>query len=59
MSDFPVRDYTQEQNGSSTMKMAVSVSKDCWDAEILLPQKRDVTLLFKFMRVDFFPFCVL
>ena len=34
MSDFPVRDYTQEQNGGSTMKMAVSVSKYCWDAEI-------------------------
>ena len=29
MSDFPVRDYTQEQNGSSTIKMAVSVKKDC------------------------------
>ena len=37
MSDFPVRDYTQEQNGGSTMKMAVSVSKYCCDAEILLP----------------------
>ena len=59
MSDFPVHDYTQEQNGSSTIKMAVSVSKDCWDAEIFLPQKRDVTLLFKLTRVDFFPFCAL
>lgn len=30
-------DYTQEQNGSSTMKMAVFVKKDCWNAEMLLP----------------------
>ena len=37
MSDFPVHDYTQEQNGSSIMKMAVSVKNDCWNAEILLP----------------------
>ena len=37
MSDFPVRDYTQEQNGSSRMKMAVSVNINCCDAEILLP----------------------
>ena len=37
MTDFPVHDYTQEQNGSSTIKMAVSVNIDCWDAQILLP----------------------
>ena len=29
MSDFPVHDYTREQNGSSTIKMAVSVNIDC------------------------------
>ena len=42
--DFPVQDYTQEQNGNpylffhcSTMQMAVSVKKDCCDPDILLP----------------------
>ena len=44
MYDFPVQDCTREQNGSqhfffqrSTMQMAVSVKKDCWDPQILLP----------------------
>ena len=29
----------------STMPMAISVKKDCWDLEILLPWSHDVTLL--------------
>ena len=29
----------------STMQTTVSVQKDCWDPEILLPWQRDVTLL--------------
>ena len=47
MHDFPVHACTQEQNGSkpilrlafhwSTNQVAVSVKKDCWDPEILLP----------------------
>ena len=42
-----------------TMKMAVSVKNDCWDAVILLPWWRDVTfLLSKLMKVDIFSICV-
>ena len=47
MYDSPVHACTQKQNGSkpilrlalhwSTNQVAVSVKKDCWDPEILLP----------------------
>ena len=43
-NDFPVRDYSQEQNDARllfffclTMQMTVSVEKYRWDPEILLP----------------------